>query len=553
MLVDHPGRFGQRSTRQISVFASWWRPRNRWSTTAVGADDGRVPKACEGEPGSGKGRVVVRAPAGAVRGCWAGPVAVFRGIPYAEAPVGTRRFGAPVPASGWDGVRDAVDFGPCVPQPGHTGAVMVSLTGHVGDGSADCLTLNVWTPDPGSARLPVMVWIQGGTYLENHTHNPHYDAALLAETGVVVVSISYRVGADGFARIEGAPDNRGILDQITALGWVRDNIAPFGGDPGNVTVFGQSAGGACIAALLVMPAAKGLFRRAICQSMPGTYFTPRLATSITQAITTPLGVQPTIEDLTRVTPRALTEATAAVIARMPERVDVWGPMALTPTPFSPVVDGEILSCAPWQGLADGAARDVELLVGHTRDEFRLYTSRPGHQPTASQIAVAFENLAPSHGEQRYRAAHPDADPTQLFEMLTSDWLFRMPSLHLADAAHAGGGRVRIYELAWSFNSRQGASHCLDFLLVFGTLSPAEAATHPHVRPNAARELLYLGNRMRSDWTAFALNGSPGWALYDPRTRTTRVYDTTTTDQTYPHQPSRRIWSTHRFGALELRI
>ncbi|WP_212761177.1 carboxylesterase family protein [Nocardia uniformis] len=299
--------------------------------------------AFEGHGVSRDDHIEVRIAAGVVRGSWGGAVAVFRGIPYAEPPVGPRRFGAPVPVRGWDGVRDAMEFGPSVPQPGHTSAVMSSVTGSTDDGSEDCLTLNVWTPDPGAAGLPVMVWIQGGTYLENHTRNPHYDASLLAGTGVVVVSINYRVGADGFARIDGAPDNRGILDQIAALRWVQDNIAAFGGDPANVTVFGQSAGGACIAALLVMPSAAGLFRRAIIQSMPGTYFYPPLAAAIARMIAEHLGVRATVDDLTRVTPRALTDATTAVIARMAEFVEIWGPVALTPTPFSPVVDGDILA------------------------------------------------------------------------------------------------------------------------------------------------------------------------------------------------------------------
>ncbi|WP_083913367.1 carboxylesterase/lipase family protein [Nocardia concava] len=504
----------------------------------------------EGHAVPHEGRIDVIAGAGVIRGIWDGAVAVFRGIPYAEPPVGARRFGAPVPLLGWDGVRDALRFGPSVQQPGHAGAVMSSVTGRTGDGSEDCLSLNVWTPDPGAARLPVMVWIQGGTYLENHTDNPHYDGALLAASGVVVVSINYRVGADGFARIAGAPDNRGILDQIAALRWVQDNIVAFGGDPANVTVFGQSAGGACIAALLVMPSAAGLFRRAVSQSMPGTYFTPRLATAIAGTIADQLGVRATAEDLTRVTPRALTDATSAVIARMPEYVNSWGPMALTPTPFSPVVDGDILPCTPWHGLANGAARNIDLLIGHTRDEFRLYTTRPDSEPTPSQIAVAFEHLAPPDGEQRYRAAYPEATPAQRFETLHSDWLFRMPSLHLADAAHAGGGRVWFYELAWSFNSLQGASHCLDFLLVFGTLSRAEVANHPHARPNAADELTRVGDQMRTDWTCFAAGGDPGWAAYNPSTRLTRVYDTETTDQPYSQESSRRIRAERNFDALE---
>ncbi|MEV6103005.1 carboxylesterase family protein, partial [Nocardia sp. NPDC051981] len=229
----------------------------------------------------------------------------------------------------------------------------------------------------------------------------------------------------------------------------------------------------------------------------------------------------------------------------------WGPMALTPTPFSPVVDGDILPCTPWSGLAGGAARDIDVLVGHTRDEFRLYTTRPGSKPTTPQIAAAFQNLAPLDGEQRYRIAYPEATPTQLFEILNSDWLFRMPSLHLADAAHAGGGRVWFYELAWSFNSRQGASHCLDFLLVFGTLSPTEVAAHPYAHPNAACELTQVGDQMRTDWATFAASGDPGWAPYNSQARTTRIYDTTPTDRPYPQEPSRRIWAKHHFDALKL--
>ncbi|MEV4124350.1 carboxylesterase family protein [Nocardia sp. NPDC049707] len=494
----------------------------------------------------------IRTAAGVVRGRREGPITVFRGIRYAEPPVGARRFAAPVPAQPWDGVRDAQQFGPPVPQASNTGSVMSSVSGSTDDGSEDCLTLNVWSPELGAAKLPVMVWIQGGTYLENNTANPHCDGAALAEAGVVVASMNYRVGVDGFARITGAPDNRGILDQIAALGWVQDNIAAFGGDPANVTVFGQSAGGACIAALLVMPKAAGLFRRAISQSMPGTYFTPQLATAISTTIAAQLGVQASVADLASLPPRAVTDATTAVIAKMPEFVDIWGPMALTPTPFSPVVGGDVLPCAPWSAVADGAARAVDLLIGHTRDEFRLYTSRPGSEPTPVQMAAAFEHLAPdAEGDRLYRAAYPDATPGRRFELVHTDWLFRMPSLHLADAAHTGGGPVWLYELAWSFNSEQGASHCLDFLLLFGTLSPEEVRAHRAAHPNAANEISHVGQHMRTDWVNFATTGKPGWAPYDPEKRTTRVYHAEPVTQPYPEEPSRRIWSAHRFDTLDL--
>ncbi|MEU4651455.1 carboxylesterase/lipase family protein [Nocardia fluminea] len=494
----------------------------------------------------------IRTATGVVRGRWEDPVAVFRGIRYAEPPVGGRRFAAPVPAQRWDGIRDARRFGPPVPQPGNTGSVMSSVSGSTDDGSEDCLTLNVWSPDLGAAKLPVMVWIQGGTYLENNTANPHLDAATLAGAGVVVVSMNYRVGVDGFARITGAPDNRGILDQIAALCWVQDNIAAFGGDPSNVTVFGQSAGGASIAALLVMPSAAGLFRRAISQSMPGTYFTPRLAAAISATIAAELGVQAAIADFSQVPPRALTDATTAVIAKMPEFVDIWGPMTFTPTPFSPVVDGDVLPSAPWSMVADGAARGVDLLIGHTRDEFRLYTSRPGSELTPAHMTAAFHHLAPNaDGDRLYRSAYPDATPGQRLEVLSSDWLFRMPSLHLADAAHVGGGPVWLYDLAWSFNSEQGASHSLDVLLLFGTLSPAEVRAHRAAHPNAASEIDQVGQCMRADWVNFATTGNPGWAPYDPRARATRVYDAEPITQPYPEEASRRIWSAHRFDTMDL--
>lgn len=347
----------------------------------------------------------VRTTAGVVRGRWENGVSVFRGIPYAEPPVGARRFAAPVPAGSWDGTRDATAFGPSVPQAGHPGAVMSSVSGAVGDGSAQCLTLNVWSPELGGARLPAMVWIQGGTYLENHTDNPHYDAATLAGCGAALVSVNYRVGADGFAHIAGAPANRGILDQIAALRWVRDNIAAFGGDPDVVTVFGQSAGAACIAALLVAPSAAGLFGRAICQSMPGTYFSERLAAAISASIAGELGVRATVADLARLPPRAVTDATAAVIARMPELVASWGPMALTPTPFSPVVDGVLLPDAPWRALAGGFRGHRGSGVGALRSA-RARHSRVRHRD--DRRALSRGTVAPPLVRTSVRHAGPAA-------------------------------------------------------------------------------------------------------------------------------------------------
>ncbi len=186
----------------------------------------------------------VRVAAGTLRGRLESGLAVFTGIPFAEPP---ERFAAPQPVEAWDGTRDALAYGPPPPQSGLFGTDALA-------GSADgWLTVNVWTPDP-AANLPVLVWIQGGGYLFGTSGLPEYDGGRLArDGGVVVVTFNYRVGIEGFAQIDGAPANRGLLDQVAALEWVRDNIGAFGGDPDRVTVFGQSAGGGSVAALLAMP------------------------------------------------------------------------------------------------------------------------------------------------------------------------------------------------------------------------------------------------------------------------------------------------------------
>jgi para-nitrobenzyl esterase len=249
--------------------------------------------------------VEVATSAGRVRGRWEGGTTVFRGVPFVAPPVGPNRFAAPAPVPSWDGVRDASRFGPAPPQPGRS------------TGSDDWLNLTVWTPDPGPAGLPVLVWISGGGYLACDSANPHLAGDRLAAAGAVVVSAHYRSGAEGFLRLDGTPDNRGLLDQLAALTWVHENIAAFGGDPGNVTAFGQSAGAGSIAALLVMPAAAGAFRRAILQGIPETYFTPDLAADIAVEICAELGRSPTTGDLADIPPDDLVAAVVRVKHRIP--------------------------------------------------------------------------------------------------------------------------------------------------------------------------------------------------------------------------------------------
>jgi para-nitrobenzyl esterase len=393
-----------------------------------------------------------------------------------------------------------------------------------------------------------MVWIHGGAYLHGSSANPHHDGMTLAAAGVVV-SMNYRMGVEGFAHLAGAPDNRGILDQILALRWVQDYIALFGGDPGNVTVFGQSAGAGSVAALLAMPAAAGLFRRAIAQSVPGTFFTTRLAADVSAAIATAVGAEPTAADLARIPSSELVRATQSIVRSLPRRVRTWGPMATTPTPFSPVVDGDTLPRSPWPALADGSGSAVDLLVGHTRDEYRLLANRRGGEITDVQATATLDKLL-RNGSAAYRAAYPDAGPALLHELANSDWLMRTPSLQLAEAQDAGGGRAWTYELRWG-PGPNGASHSLDVLLVFGTIDVDGLRTA--YGPDVADEAVHLSHVMRADWLRFATTGDPGWPRYDPTGRATRVYDAEPSVQPYPEEASRRIWQSHRFDTQDLLV
>ena len=491
---------------------------------------------------------VVRTASGLIRGRGAdrGGIAAFRGIPFARPPVGDLRFAAPRPAPPWAGTREAAAFGPAPPQSSYA----LTPAAAPGTDPDNWLTVNVFTPDPGAAGLPVMVWIYGGAYRSGASSLPGYDGTPLARQNVVLVTFNHRVGVEGYAYLPGVPANRGLLDQVAALRWVRGNIAAFGGDPDRVTVFGESAGAGAIAALLVMPDAAGLFRRAIAQSVPGTFFAPALAADVTAAIAAQAGLPPTTEAFRTAEPARLAAAADAV--RPGDRVERWGPIGLTPTPFSPVVDGEVLPVAPWRAVAEGAARTVDLIAGHNRDEYRLFTAVHGlrGQVTAEQASRALRILAPGDGgEAAYRAAYPDAGPEGLFELVHSDWLFRMPSLHLAQAHAAAGGRTYLYEVTYPAPvAGLGACHGIDVPLVFGVY---QAVGQMLFGPEPPASAVALGDLMRSQWAAFAATGDPGWPQYAPGRRATRIFDDPPDVTSYPEQASMHLWDQHRFGVLDL--
>ncbi|MFJ5990497.1 carboxylesterase/lipase family protein [Lentzea sp. NPDC092896] len=478
--------------------------------------------------------VEVRVSGGTVRGASEAGMAVFRGIPFAAPPVGAARFAAPQPVVAWDGVREALAFGPPPPQ-----ASVFGMDG-VGVAGDEWLTVNVWSPDV-AGDLPVMVWIQGGGYTIGTSGLAEYDGARLAADGVVVVTFNYRVGIEGFALIEGAPANRGLLDQVAALEWVSANIRAFGGDPARVTIFGESAGGGSVAALLAMPRAKGLFHRAIASSVPVMFFAPDLAADIAVACAAELGLRPTVADLSTVEPEMLTVAGDEVMAKIGQ-FPQWGQAAHKNVPFAPVVDGEVLPMTPWEALESGAGREVELIAGHTRDEQRLFTVLEGllGQVTAEQAAWALEVFAPG-------LAYPALPPEELFETVCSDWLFRMPSLHLAEAQIAGGGRAHVFEVTWAPSGPFGACHGLDVPLVFGNLGVGGTAA---ILGEVTAETEEVSARMRTAWSGFAIHGDP-WPAYDTTNRLTRVFGVEDEVTAYPEEVSRMIWRAHAFRQISL--
>ena len=414
----------------------------------------------------------------------------------------------------------------------------------------DWLTLNVWTPDPGAAGLPVLVWIYGGAYRFGSSADPGFDGAVLARAGVVVVTANHRVGVEGFADLHGAPPNRALLDQMAALRWVQEEITAFGGDPDRVTVFGESAGAGAIAALMVMPLAKDLFSQAIAYSVPGTYFSPDMARGISAELVEPIGLKPTVAALADVPPGRLLEAVAQLDRRMPS-INRWGP-------FSPVVDGEVLPTDPWSGLAAGAGHDVPLMVGHNRDEWRLFLVLGGLVGTVTdqmaREAMAF--FGPGHdAATRLPAAYPNAAAEELYVLAHSDRMFRIPSLHLAAAHTAGGGRAHLCELTWPAPAAGGvfgACHGLDVPLVFGVLDQGLAPQLLGAPPAAAAA--EVSAQMQSAWTTFARDGNPGWAHYDEHERTTRIFDIGAQGggvRTYPEEASRQLWLDTPIEVLDL--
>ncbi|KWX20021.1 carboxylesterase [Mycolicibacterium wolinskyi] len=435
---------------------------------------------------------------------------VFYGIPYAAPPVGAGRFAAPQPHEPWRGVRDATVPGPTAPQARRDGFGRLDMSPFFGPGwvpETDYLTVNVWAP-PAAHRAPVMVFVHGGGFVSGSTRSPLYDGTAFARDGVVLVTVTYRLGIVGFLDLPGAPANRGLLDVLAALRWVQANIAAFGGDPDNVTLFGQSAGATLTAGVLATAEAGSLVRRVIMQSGNGFgAFTPEQAGRVTAAAAQALGVEPTVAGFGPLSDRQLVDVVGDLAGLDLRTADRFDPLVGL-SPFSLVLDRQ---------PGESVNPDIGLLIGTNSAEGNLYLVPQGQFDTSIRDdvdALAARVCAdPTALVEDYRARYPDAAWGELRSAILGDALFRTGSDRLADAhAQLGGEPTYRYEFTWqsaALDGQLGACHAMELPFVFDvldleTLRGRGALLGPG-RPPAA-----LAAQMHSAWVRYARTGDPGW-------------------------------------------
>ncbi len=467
---------------------------------------------------------VVQLKDGAVRGQVESGVAAFLGIPYAAPPFGANRMRPPQAVPAWDGERDATAYGPTVPKGDYPPRYRL-LFPEVAIPGQDCLNLNVWTPDPNAAGLPVLVWIHGGSFTNGSGSIGEYSGAAFARDGVVGVTINYRLAAEGFLFLGDGIANLGLLDQLAALRWVQGNISAFGGDPARVTVAGESAGAMSVSTLLSMPLAEGLFAQAIAQSGAAAHtLAPDVAGQVGGYLAEALGVPADRESIKAVPLARLVRAASDLVVEVqtnPDRAK-WGHLARSLLPFAPTVDGAVLPAAPLTAIAAGQGGDVPLLIGTNRDEARLFlvaadTIGAIDEPTLGAVAAAY---GLSSGDLAvYRASRPDGSPGDILAAVVSDWFYRIPSIRIAEARAASGtGKTWSYRFDYPEprdNHRLGACHGVEIPFVFDTITLAE--TRPRLGDTPSQAVADVTHRA---WVDFITSGNPGWAAYDSATRTT---------------------------------
>ena len=470
--------------------------------------------------------LVVEATAGKLRGTTTDGISCFKGIPYAASTAGANRFLPPRPVPSWPGVRDATAFGASAPQLPASADPLGAWYGALQPMSEDCLSLNVWTAGVTGKR-PVMVWLHGGAWVSCAGSAPGFDGTVLARDGdVVVITINHRLNLFGYLRFDEQDErfaqsgNSGVLDMVAALRWVRDNAGAFGGDPDNVTIFGQSGGGAKVSAMLACPAARGLFHKAIAQSCSGSLRLASVdeAASLSQGLAQKLGIG---------------RPTAAALQAVP--VETLVPlMRGMPPVFRPVLDGVTFPANPFDPAASAGAVNVPTMFGNAATETTLYMAANMANFALDEAEVTrrlarFLRIDPDSTVriiEAYRGTMPSAAPSEVMAAVTTDYTYRRNTtreafLQAADAR----APVYTYVFDWRTPVRGGvlqSPHTLEVPFVFGTAAAAEALV------GTGADLAPLTQMMVASWSAFAHTGDPTnphvphWPRYEAASRSTML-------------------------------
>jgi para-nitrobenzyl esterase len=461
---------------------------------------------------------------GKIEGISSGGVRIFYGVPYASPPVGDHRFARPTPHDAWTGVRDCTRPGPTAPQftrlfPQLDIAPLVGGGWQQGD---DFLTTNIWAPESRGTRIPVMVFIHGGAFGLGSSYATVTDGSAFARSGVICFSIHYRLGVEGFLPAAGIPANLGLRDILFALQWVKENAEAFGGDPENITVFGESAGAMAIGDLLGSPLSKGLFQRAILQSGHASMCREQqVAARVVQFLADFLKIEPnaagfrsrSIAECVSAFEN-LTQPTTRIDLRDANEMDSFFGMAR----LSPVLGDDVLPQKPLMAVANGAGKEVDVLIGTNREEMNLYFVPIGvRQTLTAPVAVAMLSASlPKAAEVLAAYGLGDSSLTagEVFCTAMHDLTFRAPARQLA-AAHQG--RTHVYELGWrspACEGQLGACHGLELPFVFNTLSSC-TGSNGIAGENPPQE---LADSTHALWVAFAKDGSLPWPEFNANAR-----------------------------------
>ena len=485
---------------------------------------------------------------GKLQGYFDRGIEVYKGIPYAEPPIGEFRFNAPDPKRSWSGILDAIRLGPVAPQSPSPFTPQPPPP----QSEEDCLTLNIWTPATDNKKRPVMFWIHGGSFKNGSSRN--YDGTPLTKRGdVVVVIINYRLGPLGFLYLPDTPNvtaNVGLLDQITALKWVKENIINFGGDPENVTVFGESAGAGCICCLMGMPEAKGLFNRMIPQSgstgLLGTRYKRAIAT--TNRLFSLLGLEKDdIDTLRKISAEEIIKAQT----KMDQQVLEGGTaFALG---YSPLIGEETLPAHPLKAVLDGDTKNIEVLHGTNKDEMRLwelwYPGVKNSEELFNRLNLMMKIIGQSEDKVHEIIniySETRDNPTEIYSAIITDTMFRVPSIRLAEMQSKNQPDTYMYMFTYPSPIRDGSLgsiHAIEIPFVFGTLDMTRELL---IFPDSNEETEGLSGKMMDSWISFARHGNPNheeiphWDKYGEN-RATMMLGKEVKLENDPYGKERAVW------------